>query len=101
MMSKCTITESSKGKPILQLNGYELIKAFQLIVCNYQPTSVPQEAVVKFNSYFERTWIIGNFRLEVWNHFRGDVRSNNICEGYNSRLARRAKRSHLNTYRLC
>ena len=26
MMSKFTITESSKGKPILQLNGYELLK---------------------------------------------------------------------------
>ena len=77
-----------------------IFKAFQLIVCNYQPNSVPQEAVFKFNSYFERTWIMGNFRLEVWNHFRSDVRSNNICEGYNykSRLARRAKRSHLNTY---
>ena len=77
-----------------------ILKAFQLIACNYQPTSVLRESVMKFNSYFERTWIMGNFRLEVWNHFRSDVRSNNICEGYNSRLARRAKRTHLNTYRL-
>ena len=43
---------------------------------------------------------MGIFRLEVWKHCRSDVRSNIICEGYNSRLAGRAKRSHLNTYRL-
>ena len=43
---------------------------------------------------------MGNFRLEVRKHFRSNVRGNNICEGYHSRWARKANRSHLNTHRL-
>ena len=51
--------------------------------------------------YFHETWINGNFLLTIWNHFRSDIpRTNNNCEGYNSRLAKRAVKSHLNIYEL-
>ncbi|XP_041369798.1 uncharacterized protein LOC121383769 [Gigantopelta aegis] len=58
-------------------------------------------ACFQFNEYFRETWINGNFPLTIWNHFRIDTpRTNNNCEGYNSRLAKRAVKSHLNIYEL-
>ena len=57
-------------------------------------------ATFQFNEYFHETWINGNFPLTIWNNFRSDItRTNNNCEGYNSRLAKTVK-SHLNIYRL-
>jgi hypothetical protein len=54
-----------------------------------------------FNQYFNNTWINGQFPLSVWNHFRSDnPRTNNSCEGYNSRLSKRAMKPHLNIYEL-
>ena len=58
-------------------------------------------ATFQFNEYFDKTWINGNFPLTIWNHFRSDIpRTNNNCEGYNSKLAKRAVKSHLNIYEL-
>ena len=36
----------------------------------------------------------------MWNQFRVDMRTNNKCEGYNSRLAKRALKANLNVYEL-
>ena len=39
--------------------------------------------------------------IDMWNQFRSDMpRTNNKCEGYNSRLSKRAQKSHLNIYAL-
>ena len=47
------------------------------------------------------TWLSGNYPIAMWNQFRSDVpRTNNSCEGYNSRLAKRALQHHLNIYAL-
>ena len=54
-----------------------------------------------FNAYFLDTWLTGQFPIPLWNHFRTDVpRTNNNCEGYNSRLKKRACKAHLNIYEL-
>ena len=56
--------------------------------------------VKKFFNYFENTWLMGNYSLNIWNHFRMNIRTNNICEGYNSRLDKRTGKKHLNIYEL-
>ena len=54
-----------------------------------------------FNDYFSNTWIHGQFPIDLWNHFRDErPRTNNFCEGYNSRLRKRAANSHLNIFEL-
>ena len=41
------------------------------------------------------------YPLQMWNHFRSEEsRTSNNCEGYNSRLGKRAMRPHLNIYHL-
>ena len=52
------------------------------------------------NEYVRETWINGNFPLTIWNHFRSDNPRMNICEYCNSRLTKRAVKSHLNIYKL-
>ena len=42
----------------------------------------------------------GSFRLDMWNQFRVDMRTNNKCERYNSRLAKKALKANLNVYEL-
>ena len=48
----------------------------------------------QFDDYFSNTWIHGQFPIDLWNHFRDErPRTNNFCEGYNSRLRKRATKS--------
>ena len=45
----------------------------------------------EFNLYFFDTWLTDSYPVSIWNQFRAEVpRTNNDCEGYNSRLAKRA-----------
>ena len=57
-------------------------------------------ATFQFNEYFHEMWINDNFPLTIWNHFRSNIHRTINCESYNSRLAMRAVKSHLNIYEL-
>ena len=55
----------------------------------------------EFNLYLFDTWLTGSYPIPIWNQFHAEVpRTNNDCEGYNSRLAKRALKSHLMVYEL-
>ena len=55
----------------------------------------------EFNLYFFDIWLTGSYPVPIWNQFRAEVpRTKNDCEGYNSRLAKRALKPHLNVYKL-
>ena len=55
----------------------------------------------KSNEYFLDTWLCGNYPDDIWTHFNSwTPRTNNGCEGYNSRLSRRVVISHPNIYEL-
>ena len=71
--------------------------ASQLITSTYPPDD---RRCIKFNDYFMNyTWLSGNYLIAMWNQFRSGVqRTNNSCEGYNSRLAKRALQPHMNIY---
>ena len=72
--------------------------AYQLITSTYTPDDC---RCIKFNNYFMNTWLSENDPIAKWNQFRSDVpRTNNSCEGYNSRLTKRALQPHLNIYAL-
>ena len=66
-----------------------------LIITCHTPSKIPSELVHALYSYYESTWLNGSFRLDMWNQFRVDMRTNNKCEGYNIRLAKRALKAKL------
>ena len=74
----------------------QAMTAYQLITSTYTPDD---RRCIKFNDYFMNTWLSGDYPIAMWNQFRSDVpRTNKSCEGYNSRLAKRALQLHLNIY---
>ena len=52
-----------------------------------------------FNDYFDRTWMNGQYPIEMWNFFKYDgPRTNNHVEGYHTRLMRKAGKIHPNIF---
>ena len=76
----------------------QVTTAFALFKEHYTP-NCPR--CKEFILYFFDTWLNGSNPVPMWNQFRAEVlRTNNDCEGYNSRLAKRALKPHLNVYEL-
>ena len=74
----------------------QVTTAFALIKEHYAPNC---RGCKEFNLYIFDTWLTGSYHVPIWNQFRAEVpRTNNDCEGYNSRLAKRALKPHLNVY---
>ena len=74
----------------------QVTTAFALIKEHYTPNC---RVCTEFNLYFFNTWLTGSYPVPIWNQFHAEVpRTNNDCEGYNSRLAKRTLKSHLNVY---
>ena len=49
--------------------------------------------------YFEQQWL-GSVRLEMWNVYDVDIRTDNSCEGWHNRFNRAVDRHHPNIWRL-
>ena len=76
----------------------QVTTAFALIKEHYTPNC---RWCKEFNLYFFDIWLTGSYPVPIWNQFGAEVpRTNNDCEGYNSRLAKRALKPHLNVYEL-
>ena len=59
--------------------------------------------VDEFITYFEETWLVGNFSLGLWNVYEinsNSPRTNNHIEGWHNNLKLIAKKSHPNVYEL-
>ena len=55
----------------------------------------------EFNSYCLTNWIESNYPFPMWNYFRAEqARTNNVCEGYNSRLKKRCSKPHLSIFEM-
>ena len=51
------------------------------------------------NDYFDRTWMNGQYPIEMWNFFKYDGPcTNNHAEGYHTRLMRKAGKIHPNIF---
>ena len=50
-------------------------------------------------TYFELQWL-GNTRLQMWNVYDADVRTNNSCEGWHNRFNIIVNRHHPNIWQL-
>ena len=61
---------------------------------------MPDDARLKeFAEYFDKTWIDGQFRLPMWNHYvNNGPRTNNHIEGWHNRLKRISRKAHPNLY---
>ena len=76
----------------------QVTTAFSLIKEHYTPNC---RRCKMFNFYFFDTWLNGSNPVPMWNQFRAEVlRTNNDCEGYISRLAKRALKPHFTVYEL-
>ena len=76
----------------------QVTTAFALFKEHYTPNC---RRCKEFNLYFFDTCLTGSYPVPIWNQFRAEVpRTNNDCEGYNSRLAKRALKPHLNVCEL-
>ena len=54
-----------------------------------------------FKTYFDSTWMRGQFSLPLWNYYSYDgPRTNNCLEGWHNRLKRMVKKPHPNIYKL-
>ena len=54
-----------------------------------------------FKTYFDSTWMRGQFSLPLWNYYSYDgPRTNNRLEGWHNRLKRIVKKPHPNIYEL-
>ena len=74
----------------------QVTTAFALFKEHYTPSC---RGCKEFNLYFFDTWLTGSYPVPIWNQFRAEVpRTNNDCEGYNSRPAKRALKPHFNVY---
>lgn len=57
--------------------------------------------VEHFITYFDTTWINGQFRLHQWNYYDYDgPRTNNHVEGWHSRLKRIVDKPHPNIFEI-
>ena len=61
---------------------------------------MPDDARVKeYVEYFDKTWMDGQFRLRMWNHYaQTGPRTNNHLEGWHNRLKRLSRKAHPNLY---
>ena len=50
--------------------------------------------------YYKSTWIDGNFPPKLWNVHSSSMRTNNMVEGWHSKLNKRLRKSHPNIYEL-
>ena len=72
----------------------------------WQAIKVTAPAIDKmdeFVAYFEETWLVGNFALQVWNVFSTDSsspRTNNHLKGWHNKLKRIARKAHPNVFEL-
>ena len=74
----------------------QVTTAFALIKEHYTPNC---RGCKEFTLYFFDTWLTCRYPVPIWNQFRAEVpHTNNDCEGYNSCLAKRALKPHLNVY---
>ena len=61
------------------------------------PTHLPR--IEEFVEYFESTWLVGNFPVQMWNVYENeDYRTNNHLEGWHKRLKCLVGKSHPNIY---
>ena len=70
-------------------------------------TTLQQQPVVEGNNqlqalyqYYHDTWLTGPFPLELWNVHQTSTRTNNMVEGWHSRLNRYVRRLHPNLHQL-
>ena len=70
-------------------------------------TTLQQQPVVEGNNqlqalftYYYDTWLTGPFPLELWNVHQTSTRTNNMVEGWHSRLNRYVRRLHPNLHQL-
>ncbi|XP_041378731.1 uncharacterized protein LOC121391033 [Gigantopelta aegis] len=57
----------------------------------------------EFVTYFEETWLVGNFGPRLWIIFSSDAsspRTNNHLEGWHNKLKRIARKAHPNVFEL-
>ena len=58
----------------------------------------PLPRVQEFITYYEETWLVGNYPLPLWNVFEsGSVHTNNHVEGWHSRLKKVVGKAHPNS----
>ena len=61
------------------------------------------EKMDEFVTYFEETWLVGNFGPRLWIIFSSDAsspRTNNHLEGWHNKLKRIARKAHPNVFEL-
>ena len=61
------------------------------------------EKMDEFVTYFEETWLVGNFGPRLWNIISSDAsspRTNNHLEGWHNKLKRIARKAHPNMFEL-
>ena len=59
----------------------------------------PLPRVEEFITYYEETWLVGNYRLPLWNVFQSSsVRTNNHIEGWHYRLKKVVRKAHPNVF---
>ena len=100
------LVQTHRGGKALLYQGYKCLKIrdgkepIRFVRVAWQ--GLKQEAPVvdhidDFVSYFESTWLDGQFRLHQWNYFNySGPRTNNHVEGWHSRLKRIVGKPHPN-----
>ena len=74
---------------------------FVRLACQGVKASVPAhlQRIEEFVEYFESTWLVGSFPLQMWNvHENQDYRTNNHLEGWHKRLKNLVGKAHPNIY---
>ena len=80
------------------LPTHKIQETFQTL--QQQPAVDGNNQLQRFFSYYEDTWLNGTFPLEMWNVHQATVRTNNMVEGWHSKLNRYVRRVHPNLHQL-
>ena len=76
---------------LLRIN-FSIIEGLEVV----QETPALSELVL----YHKSTWLDGNFTPKLWNVHSSSMRTNNMVEGWHSKLNKRLRKSHPNIYEL-
>ena len=76
----------------------EIQQTFQTL--RQQPVVDGSDRLQRLFTYYEDTWLTGTFPLDMWNVHETTVRTNNMVEGWHSKLNRYVRRIHPNLHQL-
>jgi hypothetical protein len=65
-----------------------------------QPVVTLNDKLQELFTYYQHTWLTGDFPMDMWNVHQSAIRTNNIVEGWHSKLNRYVKKIHPNVHQL-